>query len=142
MECFDNQVNLRTLVVGSDLTGLPEGVFDNLTNLKSLSVNGDLTALPEGILSNLTGLEGFYAGGNQLTTLPDGLFDSLTKLTRVSLSDNPGAPFVFGLEIARNEDGSIVINVSDENSVRHKCNPRGPGRLTIRHGSHDTGRGQ
>ena len=107
---FDNLTNLEGLSIGGQFTVLPDGLFDNLTNLEGLSVGGQFTELPDGLFDNLTNLEGLWVRG-QLTALPEGLFDNLTGLTRVSLDDNPGAPFIFGLEIARNQE-DIKVNVS------------------------------
>ena len=112
---FDNLTNLEALDVGGNqLTELPEGIFDNFTNLEALYIGGNqLTELPEGIFDNLTNLQSLGLSKNELSSLPENLFQSTTSLGRLSLHGNPGAPFVFGLEIARNDDGSVVVNVSN-----------------------------
>ena len=54
---------------------------------------------------------------NQLDSLPDGLFSGWTSLSYVRLHDNPGAPFAFDLSLARNDDGDVVVNVSNESPL-------------------------
>ena len=108
---FDNLTTLEGLSIGGQFTELPDGLFDNLTNLEGLGVSGQFAELPDGLFDNLTNLERLGVHG-QVTALPDGLFDNLTNLAEVSLDRNPGAPFVFGLEIARNQD-NVVVNVSN-----------------------------
>ena len=54
-----------------------------------------------------------YLDGNQLDALPDGLFAGWTSLVSLWLEDNPGSPFVFDLEVGREDDDTVVVNVSN-----------------------------
>ena len=95
------------------LDDLPDGVFSELSGLDILTLSSNqLDDLPDGVFSDLSGLEVLTLSSNQLDDLPDGLFTGWTSLERLRLLENPGAPFVFGLEVARNDDGTAVVNVS------------------------------
>ena len=136
---FDNLTHLEELVIrGNGLTTLPEGIFDNLTDLERLYLNhngltslradlfpgldkleflslskNSLDALPDDIFRDLDSLEGLGLSDNNFDALPDGLFSGWTSLVSVWLEDNPGSPFVFDLEVAREDDDTVVVNVSN-----------------------------
>ena len=97
----------------NSLDALPDDIFKDLDSLEVLSLNdNDFDELPAGVFDDLSGLKRLYLDGNQLDALPDGLFSGWTSLVSVSLEDNPGSPFVFDLEVAR-EDDTVVVNVSN-----------------------------
>ena len=95
------------------LTALPDGIFSDLSSLTGLGLSrNELDDLPAAVFDDLSGLETLDLSENQLDDLPDDLFNGWTSLRYVKLHENPGAPFVFGLGLARNDDGDVVVNVS------------------------------
>ena len=136
---FDNLTHLEELYIWDNgLTTLPEGIFDNLTDLERLSLSNNgltslradlfpgldkleylslwrnsLDALPDDIFKDLDSLEVLGLSYNNFDALPDGLFSGWTSLVSVGLEDNPGSPFVFDLEVAREDDDTVVVNVSN-----------------------------
>ena len=136
---FDNLTHLEELYIWDNgLTTLPEGIFDNLSDLERLSLNNNgltslradlfpgldklkdlsfwnnnLDALPDDIFKDLDSLEVLSLSQNNFDALPDGLFSGSTSLVSVWLEDNPGSPFVFDLEVAREDDDTVVVNVSN-----------------------------
>ena len=114
-DLFSNQDKLEYLGLGNNgLDDLPDGMFSGLGSLQTLNLWGNqLDDLPDGVFSDLNGLKNLYLQKNQLNDLPDGLFAGWTSLERLTLYENPGAPFVFGLDIAREDDDTIVVNVSN-----------------------------
>ena len=114
-DLFSELDNLENLSFwNNSLEDLPDDIFSELSSLVSLGLGkNELDDLPDGVFDDLSGLESLYLNENQLDELPDGLFDGWTSLERLSLEDNPGAPFVFGLTLTRNDDGDVVVNVSN-----------------------------
>ena len=97
------------------LEELPDDIFDDLTSLEGIGLDGnELDDLPAGVFDDLSGLESLTLYENQLDSLPDDLFSGWTSLRYVRLHDNPGAPFAFDLTLSRNDDGDVVVNVSNE----------------------------
>ena len=114
-DLFSNLGKLEHLGIGATgLDDLPDGIFGNLNSLETLGLSdNELDDLPAGVFDDLSGLKKLYLSKNQLDELPDGLFAGWTSLERLYLEGNPGAPFVFGLEIVREDDDTIVVNVSN-----------------------------
>ncbi len=78
--------------------------LDYLPRLRHLNLSGNLLqSLPSDLLSGLGNLATLRLNGNRLEALPDGLFDGVASLTELQLHDNPGAPFVLTLELARTD---------------------------------------
>lgn len=89
---------------GNRLQTLPSGLVSGLEDLVSLRLDGNsLTELSSGALANLYGLRQLRLDSNRLDALPDGLFHRVPSLTELQLHDNPGAPFVLTLELARTD---------------------------------------
>ncbi len=114
-DLFSELDNLEDLSFwNNSLEDLPDDIFSELSSLVSLGLGkNELDDLPDEVFDDLSGLESLYLNENQLDELPDGLFDGWTSLERLSLEDNPGAPFAFGLTLTRNDDGDVVVNVSN-----------------------------
>ena len=102
---FDYLPGMRNLDInGNRLQTLPSGLVSGLENLVTLRLDGNsLTELRSGALANLYGLRQLRLNGNNLQALPDGLFHRVPSLTELQLHDNPGAPFVLTLELARTD---------------------------------------
>ena len=102
---FDYLPGMRNLDInGNRLQTLPSGLVSGLEDLVTLRLDGNsLTELRSGALANLYGLRQLRLDGNRLQTLPDGLFHRVPSLTELQLHDNPGAPFVLTLELARTD---------------------------------------
>ena len=102
---FDYLPGMRNLDInGNRLQMLPSGLVSGLEDLVTLRLDGNsLTALSSGALADLYGLRQLRLDGNRLQALPDGLFHRVPSLTELQLHDNPGAPFVLTLELARTD---------------------------------------
>ena len=102
---FDYLPRMRNLDInGNRLQTLPSGLVSGLDDLVTLRLDGNsLTELRSGALANLYRLRQLRLDGNRLQTLPDGLFHRVPSLTELQLHDNPGAPFVLTLELARTD---------------------------------------
>ncbi len=102
---FDYLPGMRNLdISGNRLQTLPSGLVSGLENLLTLRLDGNsLTELRSGALANLYGLRQLRLDGNNLQALPDGLFHRVPSLAELQLHDNPGAPFVLTLELARTD---------------------------------------
>ena len=113
-DLFSELENLEWLGLSANgLDDLPDGIFSDLSSLEGLGLTGnELDELPAGVFDDLSGLEWLHLAENQLDDLPDGLFAGWTSLVAVKLADNPGAPFVWDLEVAREDDDTVVVNVS------------------------------
>ena len=86
------------------LSSLPPGAFRELAGLRRLDLSGNaLAELPGDALAGLSGLWILRLNGNLLSTLPAGLFAGVSGLRELQLQDNPGAPFVLGLQLARTD---------------------------------------
>ena len=96
---------LRNLDIhGNSLQTLPPSLVSGLENLVTLRLDGNsLTELSSGALAGLYRLRQLRLDGNRLAALPDGFFRSVPSLTELQLHDNPGAPFVLTLELARTD---------------------------------------
>ncbi len=66
----------------------------------------EIDAVQSKDLSGLSGLQTLGLSDNDLTVLPEGLFAGLGMLGEVQLQDNPGAPFMLHLDLART-DGDL-----------------------------------
>ena len=89
---------------GNRLQTLPSGLVSGLEDLVTLRLDGNsLTELRSGALADLYRLRQLRLDGNRLQALPDGLFHRVPSLTELQLHDNPGAPFVLTLELARTD---------------------------------------
>ena len=102
---FDYLPRMRNLDInGNRLQTLPSGLVSGLEDLVTLRLDGNsLVELSSGALANLYGLRQLRLDGNRLQALPDGLFHRVPSLTELQLHDNPGAPFVLTLELARTD---------------------------------------
>ena len=114
-DLFSELDNLERLSLWKNsLDDLPDDIFKDLDSLEVLSLNeNNFDELPAGVFDDLSGLKRLYLDGNQLDALPDGLFAGWTSLVSLWLEDNPGSPFVFDLEVAREDDDTVVVNVSN-----------------------------
>ena len=91
-------------LAGNGLTGLPPGAFRELAALRRLDLSGNaLAELPGDAFAGLSGLRALHLNGNLLTELPAGLFEGVSGLRGLQLQNNPGAPFVLTLELARTD---------------------------------------
>ena len=78
--------------------------FAYLPRLRHLDLSGNsLQSLPSDLVSRLGNLATLRLNGNRLEALPNGMFDGVASLTELQLQDNPGAPFVLTLELARTD---------------------------------------
>ena len=102
---FDYLPGMRNLDInGNRLQTLPSGLVSGLDDLVTLRLDGNsLTELSSGALAGLYRLRQLRLDGNRLQALPDGLFHRVPSLTELQLHDNPGAPFVLTLELARTD---------------------------------------
>ena len=114
-DLFSELDNLEWLgLFKNGLGELPDGIFSELSSLEGLGLSqNSLDELPAGVFDDLSGLKRLHLEENDLDELPDGLFAGWTSLVAVKLADNPGAPFVWNLEIAREDDDTVVVNVSN-----------------------------
>ena len=114
-DLFSELDNLERLSLRKNsLDDLPDDIFKDLDSLEVLSLNeNNFDELPAGVFDDLSGLKRLYLDGNQLDALPDGLFAGWTSLVSLWLEDNPGSPFVFDLEVAREDDDTVVVYVSN-----------------------------
>ena len=94
---------------GNSLQTLPPSLVSGLQNLVTLRLDGNsLTELSSDALAGLYRLRQLRLDGNRLAALPDGFFRSVPSLVELQLHDNPGAPFVLTLELARTDDAAAA----------------------------------
>jgi len=96
---------LHTLdISGNGLRTLPSGLFRELDSLVVLRLDRNaLTELQAGAFGDLFALERLLLNGNRLAALPEGVFHRVPHLMELQLHDNPGAPFVFKMELVRRD---------------------------------------
>ena len=76
----------------------------DLRGLRTLDLSDTgLVALRPADFSGLRNLRTLDLSGNSLASLPDGVFAGLGELSEVHSQDNPGAPFVLRVELARTD---------------------------------------
>ena len=76
----------------------------DLAGVRTLDLsNAGLVALRPADFSGLRDLRALDLSGNSLASLPDGVFGGLGELSEVQLQDNPGAPFVLRVDLARTD---------------------------------------
>ena len=78
----------------------------------------EIDAVPSKDLSGLSGLQTLDLSDNELTVLPEGLFAGLGMLGEVQLQQNPGAPFMLHLDLARTDGdpwapAQVVVHVRE-----------------------------
>ena len=112
----------QSLVLGNmEIDQLQPGDFDGLARMRILDLSGNrLQSLPVGLVSGLGNLVTLRLDGNRLEALPDRFFYRVSSLTELQLQDNPGAPFVLTLELARADaaveapgPATVVASVSE-----------------------------
>ena len=94
---------LRVLnLSGNAFSELPSDAFAGLSGLRWLHLQGNsLAALPEHLFKDMEQLRSLHLHGNRLAALPADIFAGLAALEEMQLQDNPGAPFVLGVEAKR-----------------------------------------
>lgn len=95
----------QSLVLGNmEIDQLQPGDFDGLPRMRNLDLSSNhLQSLPVGLVSGLGNLVTLRLDGNRLQALPDRFFYRVPGLTELQLHDNPGAPFVLTMELARTD---------------------------------------
>ena len=126
---FSRLVSLRVLrLANNQLSSLPLGAFFEMPSLQALQLSGNrfttlaptvflgnpaltflqldnnlLQELPPSLLFSQSVLRNLDLRGNRIGALPDGFFGGLALVSRLNLTDNPGAPFTFSLDLLRTD---------------------------------------
>ena len=93
----------------NEIADLLAGTFAGLSSLRTLFLlKNRIGELPADLFSELSSLERLYVSENQLNDLPAGLFSGLTRLERLTLGDNPGAPFELAVQVERADSDDLL----------------------------------
>ena len=100
---------------GNRLHTLQAGLFDSLKLDLTLDLShNELTTLEDGVFSNLSDVVFLDLAHNRLQDLPEGIFAGLTSMGQLFLEQNPGANFVFTMEVQRVANTNKVVVVVPE----------------------------
>ena len=91
------------------LSSLPSGTFAQLPTLNSINLRGNaLTSVPAGLPAGLTALD---LSDNSIESLPDGAFNGLPQLDVLKMAGNPGAPFLFVIDLTQTGPATIAATL-------------------------------
>ena len=97
---------------GNSLSSLPSGFFDQLPTLTSINLSGNsLTSVPPGLPAGLTALD---LSDNSIGSLPDGVFNGLALLDTLKMAGNPGAPFLFVIDLTQTGLTTMAATLSQD----------------------------
>ena len=97
---------------GNSLTSLPGGTFAQLPTLTSINLGGNsLTSVPPGLPAGLTNLD---LADNSVGSLPDGIFNGLAQLDALKMAGNPGAPFLFVIDLTQTGPTTMAATLSQD----------------------------
>ena len=101
--------SLKYLYLGGNLLRrVPPRLFAGLSRLERLSLAAnEMSSLPSGLFADLASLQVLDLAYNELSELPRGVFLGLVSLRRVTLHNNPGAPFTLTLEPRRTDSDRL-----------------------------------
>ena len=88
---FDNMSNITDVVIGSNLSNIPNCCFRDCTSLKfiqNLSTNNSLTSIGNYAFSNCCNLEGEISLNNKITLIGNHAFNGCSKITSLILNDS------------------------------------------------------
>ena len=101
-------INLR----GNSLTSVPPGLPAGLTAL-DLSDNS-IESLPDGVFDGLAELDSLDLSDNSIGSLPDGVFNGLAQLGALKMAGNPGAPFLFVINLTQTSPTTMAATLSQD----------------------------
>ena len=97
---------------GNSLSSLPGETFAQLPTLTSINLSGNsLTSVPPGLPAGLTTLD---LSDNSIGSLPDGVFNGLAQLDTLNMAGNPGAPFLFVIDLTQTGPTTMAVTLSQD----------------------------
>ena len=97
---------------GNSLSSLPSETFAQLPTLTSINLRGNsLTSVPTGLPAGFTALD---LSDNSIESLPDGVFNGLAQLGTLKMAGNPGAPFLFVINLTQTGPTTMAATLSQD----------------------------
>ena len=82
--CLENMTNLKTVIIGNQITGIQNGAFSGCTSLSNVTLGSSLTTIGSSVFTSCTSLQNITIPPS-VTTLGQGAFDSCTSFTTMTL---------------------------------------------------------
>ena len=109
----DHEPSITSLdLSGNSLSSLPGETFAQLPTITSVNLSGNsLTSVPPGLPAGLSALD---LSDNSIGSLPDGVFNSLAGLGALKMAGNPGAPFLFVINLTQTGPTTMAATLSQD----------------------------
>ena len=99
----------------NSIGSLPDEAFNGLAQLGILDLSGNsVGSLPDGIFNGLAQLTTLDLSDNSIESLPDGVFNGLAQLGTLKMAGNPGAPFLFVIDLAQTGLTTVAATLSQD----------------------------
>ena len=99
----------------NSIVSLSDEAFNSLAQLDTLDLSDNsVESLPDSVFNGLAQLGALDLSDNSIGSLPDGVFNSLTQLGTLKLAGNPGAPFLFVIDLAQTGLTTVAATLSQD----------------------------
>ena len=99
----------------NSIGSLPDGVFNGLAQLGALDLSDNsIGSLPDGVFDGLAQLDSLDLSDNSIGSLPDGVFNGLAGLSALQMAGNPGAPFLFVINLTQTGPTTMAATLSQD----------------------------
>ena len=99
----------------NSIGSLPDEAFNGLAEMETLDLSDNsVGSLPDGVLNGLAQLTALDFSDNSIGSLPDGVFNGLAQLGTLKMAGNPGAPFLFVINLTQTGPTTMAATLSQD----------------------------